>query len=108
MSERAARYSEPSWAVYGIATALAAPAGYLLPSIWHSFTLLGAGLAVGAAVFGVFMRENVGEAIVIALILGAMFALGPKTPFVTGILLPLGAGLVIGYSTVGVWKEFGD
>jgi len=108
MSEQAVRYGEPSWVVYGIATALAAPAGYLLPSIWHALTLVGAGLAVGAAVFGVAMRENVGEALVIGLVLGSMFALGPKTSFVTGILLPLGVGLVIGYVTVGVWKEFGD
>ena len=105
MTEQAARHGEPSWVAYLVAAAVAAPAGYLLPSIWYSSTLLGGGLAVGAAVFGVFSRENVGEGIVMLLILGGMFALLPKTSFVTAILLPPAAGLVIGHLTVGVWKE---
>jgi hypothetical protein len=103
MSDQVVRPGEPSWVVYAVAAAVAAPAGCLLPLIWTPGpTLLGGGLAVGAAIFGVFLREGVGEAIVISLISGGLFALVPKVFFVTCICLPLAAGHIIGRLTVGL------
>jgi hypothetical protein len=60
MSDEWVGSREPPWQVYALACVVAAPAGYLLTSIWLSpgYALVAAGLAAGAALVGVWKERS--------------------------------------------------
>lgn len=95
----------PPLAVFALAATVAAPAGYFLPSIWYSSTLLGAGLAVATSCIFLFEPQNSVEAVLMALIFWGLFSQLPNELFVLRLLLPMLVGTTIGLVIGCLWKE---
>ncbi|MEQ9067412.1 MAG: hypothetical protein RLO18_11840 [Gimesia chilikensis] len=106
-SEKQFEHPEPSWRVYTVAFLVAAIGAFGICSFWllPQAAAIAACIAGIAAVLGVFMTENIGEAIFFSLIIGLLVTLMPKTFWSVITVLPIGIGLCIGKICVGVWKE---
>ena len=101
----------PKLPTYLLAGLLGAIAAYLIASFWLGLSPVWAALPLGTigALFGVFMLENIGEAIVMTAILCVLMAV--LIPSVSGFamlkaaVVPLACGLSVGKLVVGIWKE---
>lgn len=99
---------EPPLLLYCVAVIPAGVAAYLFVSQWipTSYAVVAACIAAATAAVGVFMTENLVEAVIVsAILIGAIVCL-PKTFWIALLAFPAGLGFSAGKLAVGVWKEF--
>lgn len=110
-AENSYRQAEPGLSIYLIALVLGSGMAFAIGTLWLDVTSAWVALAVGAilALLGVFMIENIGEAIVFSVILGLLvFGFVNLVPGLIAIkagVVPGACGLCAGKLVVGVWKE---
>lgn len=101
----------PKIPTYLLAGLLGSITAYLIASLWLGLSPWWAALPLGAigALFGVFMLENIGEAIVFTGILFVLMAVlitaVPGFAILKAAVIPLACGLSVGKFVVGIWKE---
>lgn len=101
----------PETPIYLIGALLGSVAAYIVASFWLGLTPAWLALLCGApaALFGVFMLENIGEAIVLSAVVAVLtvIILTTSTGFalLKGIFVSLACGFIAGKLVVGVWKE---
>jgi xanthine/uracil/vitamin C permease (AzgA family) len=105
------RQAEPGLSIYLIALVLGSGVAFAIASLWLDVTSFWVALTVGAtlALLGVFMTENIGEAIVFSMVLGLLvFSIINFMPGLIAIkagIVPGACGLSVGKLVAGVWKE---
>ena len=97
--------------VYSIAVILGSGVSFALAAYWLELSSVWVAILLGGvfSVFGVFLGENVGEAIIFSFILGILVSVfilsGPKIPILRAVILPVAMGLSVGKLVVGISKE---
>lgn len=110
-AENSYRRVEPGLSIYLIALVLGSGMAFAIGALWLDLTSSWVALTVGAllALLGVFMAENIGEAIVFSVILGLLvFSFINFMPGLIAIkagIVPGACGLSAGKLVAGVWKE---
>lgn len=103
--------AKPGITLYLFGAILGAVVAYLVATTWLGLSPLWVALLFGAlaALIGVFMLENIGEAIVVTIILCVLMVMVitvvPGFAMLKSGFVPLACGLSVGKLVVGIWKE---
>ena len=101
----------PGFGVYLVAIILGSGASFFIASYWFKFTPDWIALLVGAvfSIFGAFLGENVGDAIIFTLIAGVLVVVfirfGPEIAIVKTGIIPIVTGFCVGKLLAGIWRE---
>lgn len=103
--------SEPDLFIYLVGIIIGSGVAYVIANLWLDATLGWVAIIVGAiaALYGVFSLANIGEAIVltlvICLIVFGLIKIAPESTIVSAGIVPSACGLSVGKLVVGLWKE---
>ena len=96
---------------YFFALILGSGASFALATYWLEFSPGWIAVLVGAifSILGAFLGENVGDAIMLSLIVGlivtAFITVGPEIAIVRAVIIPVATGLCAGKLVVGIFRE---
>ncbi len=103
--------SEPGLLIYLIGIIIGSGVAYVIADRWLDITPGRVAIAVGAiaALYGVFSLANIGEAIVLTLVISlivfGLLNIAPGLTIVKAGIVPSACGLSVGKLVVGLWKE---
>ncbi len=103
--------SEPGLFIYLIGIITGSGVAYVIANLWLDVTPGWVAIAVGAiaALYGVFSLANIGEAIVLTLVISlivfGLINIAPGLTIVKTGIVPIACGLSVGKLVVGLWKE---
>jgi hypothetical protein len=103
--------SEPGLFIYLIGIITGSCVAYVIANLWLDVTPGWVAIIVGAiaALYGVFSLANIGEAIVLTLVISlivfGLIKIAPGLTIVSAGIVPSACGLSVGKLVVGLWKE---
>ncbi len=105
------RVQEPGLLVFFITIILGSGASFALATYLLKLSLAWVALLSGAVcgILGLFLGENIGDAIIFSLILGLLVFLfikvGPEIEIIRTVIVPIATGFCTGKLVYGIWKE---